>query len=405
MMKIAYFDAQFGAAGDMLLAAFLSSGLDCLQWLERVKRIALPDGSFTIKINQTVRSGIAATKVDVECEDNYHERHLSEIEEIITGSQISDAAKDMALRIFRRLAEAESKVHGIPVDQVHFHEVGAIDAIVDIVGFAIAYDMLGINASIVSPVALGTGTTKMEHGNFPVPGPAVVNLISASGAPCSGTEVPFECLTPTGAAILTTVASAWGAPPAFTKITGTGFGAGTKDPADWPNVTRVILGEVASGPDGRSSSPTEQITVIEANIDDMSPQTLAYSMERLLEEKALDVVVLPAVMKKGRSGHVLQVLCHPKDVPRLEEIIFRETSTIGLRKYSAERSIAQREWKEVDLAAGKVRVKIARDAQGRILNVHPEFEDCAQYAKQNQQSLKDVLNECVAAFQRQSAQN
>jgi len=406
-MKIAYFDCQFGAAGDMLLAALLGAGLPESAWLGEIKKIALPEGSFTVSINQVVRGTIASQKVDVQCAPSEDERNLSEIEAIISRSPISENARRLARQIFGLLATAEARIHGVATSAVHFHEVGAIDAIVDIVGFAIGYDLLGIERSEVSAVPLGSGTTSTEHGIFPVPPPAVLSLLTEAQAPTRASDIDYECLTPTGAAILATVAARWGPCPAMDRIVGIGYGAGTKESDRWPNVCRIIIGERA----GQATAPVlparfaaEAIAVVEANLDDFSPQALSWAVERLSQSGALDVSVLPAVMKKGRSGHLLSVLCKPDDRVRIEELILTETSSIGVRSHLAERLVAEREWRTVTLSSGdQVRVKIARDRQGCVVNTQPEYEDCAACAAARGIPLKEVIWEAMAAARSLSA--
>lgn len=415
-MKTAFFDCQFGAAGDMLCAALIDAGLPPDAWLRAVKAIALPEGSFSVEIKSTHRRSIASKKVDVICKEEHIERHLDEVCHIIEKSDINDSVKSLSKRIFENLAEAEGKVHGLPATAVHFHEVGAIDAIVDIVGFAIAYEMLGIERSIVSALPLGSGCVQSEHGLIPVPGPAVINLLSAAGASTRHSEISFECLTPTGAAILTTIACAWGRPPAFSRIDATGWGAGTKYDTVWPNVVRAIVGHTD---EARSASQRyehevidsqlgaamqsqkfqkETISVVEANIDDGNPQALAFTVERLLSAGALDVAVLPAVMKKGRSGHLLSVICQPQDTTRFQEMIIAETTSIGVRSYLASRLLAERQWKEVELSAGKVRIKLAYDKQGNLVNEQPEFADCAAYAERHSLPVKEVISQALASW-------
>ncbi len=399
-MKIAYFDCQFGAAGDMLLASMLAAGLSQERLLGELSKIALPPGSVEVKISDTIRCSIACKKVDVSCRHEHEERHLDEIVDIIERSEINPEAMKLSKRIFERLAQAEARVHGVPVSKVHFHEVGAVDAIVDIVGFAIGYHLLEIEASYVSAVPLGSGTVKTEHGLLAIPGPAVLNLLSDAKAPIRKAEINFECLTPTGAAILCTIADEWGTPPAMAGIIATGYGAGTKNPESWPNSVRLILADKKDSAASSVRFPHENIAVIEANLDDSSPQAIAFAVERLFEAGALDVAVLPAVMKKGRSGHLLSVLCKPDDQVRLQELILAETSTLGARTYTASRMLANREWKDIALSAGgSVRIKIARDLAGRIINAQPEYEDCAAYATAHKVPLKQVVAEAIAKFE------
>lgn len=402
-MRIAYFDCQFGAAGDMLVAALLGAGLPQEEWLANVHKIALPEGTFSVKFSDVFRSSVAAKKIDVECPGTQEERHLCDIAEIISSSQISQGAKALSLAIFERLARAEAQVHGVTPDEVHFHELGAIDAIVDIVGFAIGYHLLGIEASYASPLPLGSGTVSTEHGLFPVPGPAVVNLLKDANVPTSANPIDFECLTPTGAAILTAVAQGWGAAPAMDRIIASGYGAGSKDCPAWPNVSRVVIGDARASAGGSTRFDSEAVAVVEANLDDFSPQSLAYAVERLLEAGALDAYVVPAVMKKGRSGHLLSVVCRPEDKTRIQELILAETSTIGVRAHESQRLVAKREWHEVRLSRGTVRIKAARDLSGKVINAQPEYEDCAAYATRYGVPLKDVLAEAIAEFAKNSS--
>lgn len=400
-MKIAYFDCQFGAAGDMLLGALLAAmkdvGIDERLWFAEIEKLALPKGSFTVDVPNVIKGNIASKKVDVRYKDEHEERHLSEILSIIERSNISPNAKNLAEKIFRNLAVAESKVHGMDIEEVHFHEVGAIDAIVDIVGFAIAYDLLAIEEAVVSSVPVGSGCIKTAHGLFPIPGPAVLYLLSSVEAPIKESPITYECLTPTGAAILTTIANSWGTYPAMRKIAAVGYGAGTYEPESWPNVCRVVVGETSTAKS--TSDFVDEVCVVEANIDDISPQVLSYALETLQAAGALDTAVIPCTMKKGRSGSLLSVICHIQDQKKMQEIILAETTTLGVRSHTCVRLIAQRTWRDVELAQGeKVRVKVAFDQSGAVLNVQPEYEDCATYAKKHGQPLKRVLNEALAAF-------
>jgi hypothetical protein len=394
-MKIAYFDCQFGAAGDMLLGALIGAGLPVEPWLAELKKIALPSDSFQVAIEEVVRCTVASKKVSVLARHEHEERGLTEIKAIIASSQINPAAKNLAFSIFQRLGEAEAKVHGIPVEKVHFHEVGAIDSIVDIIGFAIGYTMLGIEKSCVSPLPLGTGTVKTEHGLLPVPGPAVLELLKSARAPISRLQCNAECLTPTGAAILADIAEAWGELPSFEVLDGIGYGAGHRDPSEFPNVCRLLVGEAASGNSRRFM--TELISVLETNLDDLTPQNLAFASSELLKQGALDVFVTPCTMKKGRSGHLLTVICQPKDSLRLQEEILLKTSSLGVRSHESRRLVAQREWQSVQLNGGEpIRIKVAKDLQGNLIHAHPEYEDCAAYAIHSGLSLEEVFSQALA---------
>jgi uncharacterized protein (TIGR00299 family) protein len=329
-------------------------------------------------------------------------RGLSEILRIIERSSIKPGAKKLAAQIFTRLGVAEAKVHGITPDDVHFHEVGAVDAIVDIVGFAIAYDLLGIEKSIVSALPVGGGTTASMHGEFPVPGPATLELLREARAPLAQTSIDYECLTPTGAAILTTIAERFGSQPDMAAVDAIGYGAGSLNPAGHPNVCRVVIGQSMPKKGSEKNAPSsryrsELVAVVECNFDDLSPQVISYTSEKLLAEGALDVFVTACTMKKGRSGHMLTVICRMADELRVKEILLAETSTLGVRSQVTERLIAEREMKKVelnfaDVDTQSVRVKIGKDLDGNIINVQPEFEDCASYARATGTPLKEVLS-------------
>lgn len=445
----------------MLLGSLLGAGLCFESWQHELSKLALSSDQFRVELIDVIRGTVACKKLEVHipasatahesgaseptfvstgmavnahahtkehhhdqdphhthhshhAQDHHHDhvehdhhhsdgtRHLADVLRIIGESDIDPRAKDLAGRIFERLAVAEGKVHGRSKDQVHFHEVGAVDAIVDIVGFAIGYTMLAIEQSFVSAVPIGSGFIKSAHGTLPVPGPAVLYLLSEAGAATQSTQPPFECLTPTGAAILCEVATRWGAAPAFQKIIGVGYGAGTKDPSGWPNACRAVIGEAVDV--GSSRFAREAVSVVEANVDDLSPQALAYAVARLFDAGALDVLVLPAVMKKGRSGHLIQVLCSVSDRFRLEEVLFAETTSIGCRSYIAERAVASREWHDVHMEGGEVlRIKVAKDITGTTINAQPEYEDCAGYATAHGVPLKTVFSEVLARYRQETA--
>lgn len=433
-MRTAFFDCPFGAAGDMLLGALIDAGLDIEAWQAELAKIDLPPGSFSVRPEKLLRCGIHSTKLHVflnaqdaheyehkhdlehrhqqhsdehgHANEHHHEhdhahRGLSEILQIIENSSINPGAKKLAAAIFSRLGVAEAKVHGVTADEVHFHEVGAVDAIVDIVGFSIAYDLMGIERSIVSPLPVGGGTIASMHGEFPVPGPATLELLRESRAPLAQSSLDYECLTPTGAAILTTIAERFGFSPDLAAIDAIGYGAGSLNPDGHPNVCRIVVGQSVANKSGdRSSSSaryrSELVAVVECNFDDLSPQVISYTSQRLLSEGALDVFVTSCTMKKGRSGHMLSVLCKLEDRLRIKEILLAETSTLGVRSSVTERLIAERELKKIDIKTGEataqsIRVKIGRDLEGNIINVQPEFEDCASVARSTGTPLKDVL--------------
>ncbi|MBP9090816.1 nickel pincer cofactor biosynthesis protein LarC [bacterium] len=448
-MKIAYFDCSFGAAGDMLVAACLDAGASLPVLEEQLAGLNLPEGSYKLVKSAVNRCSIRATKFDVQLLEHIHsnddvshehtdsdehghshshdhshenshdhehssdhsyQRSLSEILGLIENSSLDSAVKELASKIFNRLGLAESQVHGVAVDKIHFHEVGAIDAIVDIVGFAIAYNQLAIEAAYVSALPLGGGTVQTMHGLFPMPGPAVLNLLKEVGAPTRAFDVRYECLTPTGAAILTTISQGWGQHPAFLRIDSVGYGAGTINPDKHPNVVRLIVGQSVDLADSSGSSGfkgsssiasntstgavyrSEVIAVLETNLDDCSPQVLAHAMERLIEEGALDVAIVPQTMKKGRPGHKLSVVAKSEDSLPLQELILRETTSLGVRSYFCERIVLERNFQEISLGEGPpVRIKVGRDLNGKIVNFHPEYDDVVENARSTQRSLKEVL--------------
>lgn len=414
-MKIAYFDCQFGAAGDMLLGALVGAGLPVAQWFSELKKIALPANSFKLEIEDVLRCSIASKKVHVRVVERRNgvadhgehepEKTLPEIVQIIEQSAITSEAKNLAKSIFRRLAEAEANVHGLPLEQVHFHEVGAVDAIVDIVGFAVAYDLLKIEKCFVSPLPLGSGTVKTAHGLLPVPGPAVTYLLGSAQAPIKSANFQHECLTPTGAAILTAIACGWGAAPDLDHLISTGYGAGDFNPSQFPNVCRLIIGESSTHTlsplrdDWQSGFTAETIVVLETNLDDFTPQALSFTAEQLFKLGALDVFITPCLMKKGRSGHQLTVLSYPLEGARLEEYILRQTTTLGVRKYLAERTILLRKWQEVSMPDGHlIRVKVAFDRGGNIVHSQPEYEDCAAYALSLGLPIQEVFNQVITGL-------
>lgn len=411
-MRGAYIDCSFGAAGDMLLASLLDAGADLDFIKSELAKLDIGDQRFELVVEPVRRCTIQSKKLTVECftealETNGHGRHYRDIRDLIEKSDIEEKAKALALEIFAGLARAEAKVHGREVESVHFHEVGALDALVDIVGFALAFTDLGIERTLVAPPPLGSGTIETEHGLFPVPAPAVAHLLVEAGAPSSSLSIPFECLTPTGAAIICAVADGWGQSPSFEKFVSIGSGAGTLNPSKHPNVVRVILGEVGDHEAfaGGSSCSTgsmvrsEVVAVIDANIDDMAPDLIAYAQERLMKEGALDVSIVPATMKKGRSGHLLKVIASAFDRSRLEKVIFDETSTLGLRVAYVERLALNRRIESVKLPEnGRVSIKVAMNKNGDLLNASPEYKDCADYARKHNLPLKQVFEMALASY-------
>lgn len=380
-MRICYLDAFSGISGDMTVGALSDACPDPRPLLAVLDDLGTGAG---FGIQRTDRQGLTAFKFQVTGGDTKSHRHLHNILELIEKSDLSRRAKRNATAIFERLGKAEAKVHGIPLAKVHFHEVGALDSICDIIGACAGFELLGIDAIYSSPLNVGSGTVKTEHGILPVPAPATAELLA--GKPIYSRGPSLELTTPTGAAIASTLAVEFGALPPM-RITATGYGAGEKDFPDHPNVLRVIVGE---------SSEAEEATtvaVLEANIDDSTPQVLGYAMERLLEAGALDVTLESLLMKKNRPGTLIRVIAKPEDRETLAQIIFAETSTLGLRIHSAERRVKARHTVEVKTPHGRVKIKIADDG-----SFAPEYEDCRRLARETGVPLKQILVEASLAY-------
>jgi uncharacterized protein (TIGR00299 family) protein len=321
-----------------------------------------------------------------------HGRSLTEIKRIIQDSAISAQAKTTAIHIFEALGAAEAKIHNMDIESVHFHEVGAVDAMVDIIGAAVGVEALGVDEIICSPLNVGGGTVKCAHGTFPVPAPATVELLQ--GAPVFSSGIQAELLTPTGAAIVKTLASRFGAFPEM-KIEKSGYGAGTRDFPGHANVVRLTVGEAASHLAANTNQET--ISVLEANLDDLNPQVFGYVLDRLLAEGALDVFSMPVQMKKNRPGTLLTILCKPEDAAKLTQIVFTETTTLGVRQRQERRNTLARRWVPVSTPWGEVRMKIA-SLNGTVTNYAPEYEDCRRIAEEKHVPLKSVMQEAMQAY-------
>jgi uncharacterized protein (TIGR00299 family) protein len=380
-MRICYFDAFSGISGDMTVGSLLDAGADIDALSEALTSLGT---GATFRAEKTKRHGIAATKFHVEGGESKAHRHLHHIDKMITGSALPDTVKERSLAVFRRLAESEAKVHGSTIEKVHFHEVGAVDSISDIVGACFCLQSLGVDGVFGSPVNVGSGTVNTEHGVLPVPAPATADLLRHTPIYSRGPEV--ELTTPTGAALLTTLATGIGPMPPM-RIAATGFGAGDKDFKEHANVLRVLLGDTSG------ASETTTVSILEANIDDSTPEVIGYAMERLLDAGALDVTVTPVQMKKSRPGVMLSVVAQPEDQEELARVLFLETSTLGLRIYNAERRVQARQIVEVDTLHGRVRVKVS-DSGGFA----PEYEDCRRLATERGVPLKQVLADAGFAY-------
>jgi|ERR1700728_1956538 len=442
-MRIAYLECFSGMSGDMFLGALVDAGVPARVLEDAVRALGV---GARLEISRVVRSGISATKVDVWVDgerdvpweerrdtghshehshenphEHEHSRHthshagessragapaphehshshehgrgLAEIRRIISAASISETAKKTAIGIFEALGMAEAKIHNTSVESVHFHEVGAMDAMVDIVCAAVGAEALHIGEIICSPLNVGGGVMKCAHGTFPVPAPATVELLA--DAPVYSSGLQAELVTPTGAAIVKALASRFAAFPEM-KIEKSGYGAGSRDFPGHPNVVRITIGEAASN-DFAAKTASETITVLEANLDDLNPQVFGYVMDRLFQEGALDVFGVPVQMKKNRPGTLLTVLCKPEDASKLMQLLFTETTTLGVRRRDEMRQTLARRWEKVGTRWGDVRIKIA-SMNGTVTNYAPEYEDCRRIAAERHVPLKTVMGESIEAY-------
>ncbi|MCM2357565.1 MAG: nickel pincer cofactor biosynthesis protein LarC [Geobacteraceae bacterium] len=379
-MKILYFDCFAGIAGDMTVAALLEMGVPLELLEERLAALSLPASSYRLAAEKTARKGISATRFQVQTSEQQHHRHYREIAGMIERSSLPPGAKERAQRIFLRLAEAEAQVHGVELDQVHFHEVGALDSIVDIVATAVGLDHLGVGEIYAAPLPFGSGSVETAHGRLPVPAPATAELMQ-------GMPVHFECgpgerVTPTGAAILAALANGFGTPPAM-RVEKVGCGAGSKDFADIPNILRLVLGEKSG------ALERDEICVMETHIDDMNPEILGFLTERLLARGALDVALAPLQMKKNRPGMKLTLLTPRAGVDELARLVLTESTAAGVRYYPAQRLMLARRQEQRETTLGRVLVKVFLD-DGRPLRVVPEFEECRRIAQERGMPLLEV---------------
>ena len=436
-MRIAYLDCFSGISGDMFLGALIDAGVAPEVLEQTVAALAV---GASLEISRVNRSGITATKVDVivngqkdspreskagtsdadshahhhpHSHDHSHSHHhgsdhqegndhhgrgLIEIRDIIRKAALTESAKQTAIAIFEKLGAAEAKIHNISIEQIHFHEVGAVDALVDITCAAVGAEALGVDEIICSPLNVGGGTVSCAHGNFPVPAPATVELLK--GVPVFSSGLQAELVTPTGAAIARTLATRFASFPEM-KIEKAGYGAGTRDFPGHANVLRITIGEADSNL--AANSVQETISVLEANLDDLNPQVFGYVMDRLLEAGALDVFGIPVQMKKNRPGTLLSVLAKPEDADKLAQIIFAETTTLGVRRRQENRHVLARKWQTVSTRFGDVRIKIA-SLNGTVSSYAPEYEDCRRIAAEHRVPLKLVMQEAVQQYLQASEQ-
>jgi pyridinium-3,5-bisthiocarboxylic acid mononucleotide nickel chelatase len=385
-MKICYFDVFSGISGDMTVGALLDAGADWAALEAALKSLQL-DAEY--RVEKTKRKGIAASKFSVQFAEQKKHRHLPHIEKIIANGELSERAQRNALAVFRKLGEAEAKSHNVPLEKVHFHEVGAVDSISDVVGACVALDLLDIAEVRSSQINVGSGTVNTEHGVLPVPTPATTELLKDFLVYSAGPQ--SELTTPTGAALVSALVSHPGSLPAV-RVLSQGFGAGDKDFAEQANVLRVLIGERTDATESTS------VTVLEANIDDSSPQVLGYAMERLFDAGALDVTLAPIIMKKNRPGTLVSVIAVPETAEKLADILFAETTTLGVRMHRADRRVITRHFAEVETAYGKVRIKYTDTG-----NFAPEFDDCRSIAASRGVPLRTVIAEASEAFRKQQS--
>ncbi|MBV9123196.1 MAG: nickel pincer cofactor biosynthesis protein LarC [Planctomycetes bacterium] len=385
-MQVAHFDCFSGISGDMTLGALLDAGVDPQPIQEGLASLGLP---LRLEVEKIRKGGFAATAVRVEAADEHSHRHLPQVEEIIQRGRLTPRQRDLALRIFRRLAEAEAAVHGMPLEKVHFHEVGALDSIADIVGAAIGLDLLGVDQYTSRSVPTGSGMVKCAHGLMPIPAPGTAELLK--GCPLAPSAIKAELTTPTGAAILTTIVQQWVEQPVMT-VERIGHGAGRRDFPEQPNLLRLFVGTT------EVPAEKDQVWVLETNLDDLPAEVIGYCYDLLLAAGALDVFCTPIFMKKNRPGVLLSVLAPEANLPALEEILFRETATFGIRRYGVNRHKLQRKACTVDTPWGKVQGKLGW-LEGRPPVFTPEYEDCARVAREHGVALREVYARARASYQ------
>lgn len=380
-MRIAYFDCFSGASGDMILGALIDVGINPKALKEMLKRLGI--SSIHLKVRRVLKAGISGTQVILEGKrEKRAHRNLKEILRVIHKSRMDNAVKEKSIEIFNRIASVEAGIHQIPLEEVHFHELGGLDSIIDIVGAVYGIRELGIEEIYVSKINVGGGFVRCEHGILPVPAPATLGLIKGKPIYSSGTE--RELLTPTGAAILTTLGDKFGPIPLM-KVEKIGYGAG-RDDLPHPNLLRLLVGTP------EPSWEKEKVAVIETNIDDMNPQIYDYVMERLFAMKVMEVFITPILMKKNRPAHLLSIICPIDQLPFVTEFLLKETTTLGLRWHEEERAKADREILTIQTQYGKIRFKVARWDE-RVVNLSPEYEDCKRLALERGIPLKEVLEE------------
>lgn len=386
-MKALYFDLIGGASGDMILGAMVDAGLSIDKLKELLSGLNLKE--FDIQVKIVNKNGFTATKVDVLVTEQPPERHLKEIKDIIQKSSLPPAVQNRALQIFERIAKTEATIHNKSIDQVHLHELGGTDTIIDITGTLLALDHLEISKIYASPVPLGKGFIKGAHGQIPLPSPATISLLK--GIPIYGRDIDAELVTPTGAALLAELVDDFGPAPPMVLET-VGYGAGGRD-LPIPNLLRVFIGEISSS----DSATLDHLAVLETNLDDLNPEIYPYVIESLIGAGALDVTLTPIQMKKNRPGTQIQVLCEPSMMDSMRSILFRETTTLGIKQILVDRYSLPRTIQEVETPYGKIRVKIA-EISPNIKKISPEFEDCRRAAQEHGIPITDIYQKTIRSF-------
>lgn len=398
-MKTLYFDCFAGASGNMILGALVALGVNKNELVEQIRLLDVSD--FEIEFTTMDQSGISAIHAAVKITPEHAHRHLRTIEKIINDSRLNESVKTRTIAIFTKLAEAEAKVHGTDASKIHFHEVGAMDAIIDVVGACVGFEILGIEKFACSKIHTGSGFVKMAHGKFPIPPPAVAEILQSKNAPIYQTEIEGELITPTGAAIIATVCDSFGKLPEM-KIEKTAYGAGTREYKDFPNALRLILGETENElweeSNGKwkmkNGKSNENLLLLETNIDDLSPEILGFVMERAFESGALDCWFTPIQMKKNRPATMISILCEPPKREVLTELLYTETTTLGVRIRPVERECLPRETVKVETEYGAINVKIAK-FKNKIVNAKPEYDQIREIALKSNKSLREIEREVL----------
>jgi len=396
-MRQAYLDCSSGISGDMFLAVLIDAGVPVDRLFTELKK--LPLGFYEFKRTRAVRGGLVGTRVEIRAPGEQPHRTLPDIQNLLEMASLPAQAASQALKVFSRLAEVEGRLHNLPPGEVHFHEVGAVDAVVDIVGACVGLELLEISDLVCSPLNVGGGRVEAAHGTLPVPAPATAELLKDLPIYSSGVE--GELVTPTGAALVSTLASGFGPLPPM-KVNRIGYGAGEREFPGHSNLARLFVGERVEAVEGRSGAPGDElVSVIEANVDDMSPQLYGHFLEQALAAGALDVTCTATQMKKNRPGLTISILCEPERGDALSQLLFAETTTIGVRIHETRRKVLERELVTVETPYGAVTVKVAR-REGKVVNVAPEFDACQRLAAEKSVPLKQVMMAAEAAYLQQS---